>query len=115
MATAQQILDQSECIACLGATLGETLQIGILNSLMPAVATDTLMSEGKCYACFGALSTSQILTLAQLRRWLISLVPAADTSPQALVAYGKCFACLGSLSMYEIMLLALLDQIAQAS
>ena len=82
---------------------------------MAAVSTDTLMSEGKCYACYGPLSATQILGLAQLRRWLISLVPAADTSPQSLVEYAKCYACLGSLSIYELMMLALLDQIAQAS
>lgn len=82
---------------------------------MPVVATNTLMEEGKCYACFGPLTAGQILTLAQLRRWLISLAPAADTSPQALVEYSKCYACLGSLSIYELMMLALLDQIAQAS
>lgn len=82
---------------------------------MPAVPTDTLMAEGKCYACFGPLTTSQILTLAQLRRWLLELDPSADTSPQALVDYAKCYACLGSLSMYELMSLALIDQIAQAS
>lgn len=82
---------------------------------MAAVPMNTLMDEGKCYACFGPISDAQILNLAQLRRWLLSLDPAADTSPQSLVAYSKCYACLGSLSMYELMQLALLDQIAQAS
>ena len=80
---------------------------------MPAVPTDTLMSEGKCYACFGPLSSAQILTLAQLRRWLLTIHPTADTSAQALVDYAKCYACLGNLSMFELMELALLDQIAQ--
>lgn len=96
-------------------SMAELLTLGILTQFMPAVPTDTLMSEGKCYACFGPLSASQIMTLAQLRRWLLSLAPEADTSPQALVAYSKCYACLGSLSMYELMMLALLGQIAQAS
>lgn len=72
------------------------------------------MEEGKCYACYGPLSVAQILTLAQTRRWLLSVSPSADTSAQALVEYGKCFACLGSLSMFELMLLSMLDQIAQA-
>lgn len=96
-------------------SIGEVLRLGIIGSAMPAVATDTLMEEGKCYACFGPLSASQILSLAQLRRWLLSLEPTADTSPQALMEYSKCYACLGSLSMYELMSLALIDQIAQST
>lgn len=82
---------------------------------MAAVPMQTLMAEAKCYQCFGPLSDSQLLTLAQLRRWLLALSPAAATDAQSLVAYAKCFACLGSLSMYDLMSLALLNQIADAS
>jgi len=90
----------------------DTLQLGILRNLMAAVPTDTLMSEAKCYECYGPMTTAQLLILAQLRRWLLSVEPTADVSPQGLVAYAKCYACLGNLSMYELMMLALLDQIA---
>lgn len=77
-----------------------------------AIPVNTLMDEAKCYQCFGPLTAAQMLILAQLRRWLISLNPDADVTPQSLVEYSKCFACLGSLGMYDLMALALLNQIA---
>lgn len=114
VATPQEIIDTSECFACLPLGMADLLWVGILNT-MAAVPVDTLMDEGKCYECYGPLTQAQILNLSQLRRWLLSLDPAAETDPQSLVAYAKCYACLGSLSMYDLMSLALLDQIAQAS
>lgn len=80
---------------------------------MAAIATDTLLEEAKCYECYGPLTQAQLLELALTRRWLLTLSPAADTTPQALISYAKCYTCYG-LSMFEMMQIALLDQIAQA-
>jgi len=76
-----------------------------------AIPANTLMEEGKCYMCFGELSTAQILELALLRRIVLAADPAADVSPQGLISTTNCYACLG-LSMFDLMLLALLSLLA---
>lgn len=80
---------------------------------MAATPANELLAEVRCYACAGA-SDVELLRLAMLRRTLIALVPAADTSMNALLEYSKCYACFGA-SLVELLELALLDQIAQAS
>lgn len=81
---------------------------------MAAIDSDTLLSEAKCYECYGPLTQAELLSLALERRWLLSLSPGANVTPAFLVDYAKCFGCLGA-SMYDLMELALLDQIAQLS
>lgn len=80
---------------------------------MPATPTDLLLSEGRCYLCFGSLDMASILRLALMARAVLAADPDADVSPQALVTYGQCYACLG-LSTGEIMELSLTDMLAQA-
>lgn len=79
---------------------------------MAAIATNTLLDEVKCYACFGA-SLTQLMKLALLRRQLLAAVPTADVSAGALIEYAKCYGCYGA-SLVDLIELALLDQIAQA-
>ncbi len=73
-----------------------------------AIATDTLMEEGKCYACMGPLSSYQILKLALLRRIALGVSPSADVSPQGLLATTNCYACL-NISIFDLFRLALLN------
>lgn len=79
---------------------------------MAAIATNELLEETKCYACYG-LTLTQLLKLGLLRRQLIAAVPAADTSSSALLTYAKCYGCYGA-SIYDLLEIALLDQISQA-
>lgn len=74
-----------------------------------------LITDGQCYACYGDLSLTQMITLAQERRVLLNLDPDADATPQGLLAYAQCYLCNGPMSMFEMMELALLDKISQAS
>ena len=73
-----------------------------------AVAVNTLMDEGKCYNCYGELSSAQILELALLRRRALQVSPAALVSPQQLLDATKCYACLGA-SFFELFKLGLLN------
>lgn len=77
---------------------------------MPA-DPQTLMSEGHCFACYGA-STFEILKLALLARISKASNPANDTTPQGLLAQGQCLECLGMVSIPRLMELVLLNQIA---
>lgn len=79
---------------------------------MPAIATNTLVEEAKCYSCTGEVSFAQSLELALLRRQLLSLNVSADVTMQGLVEYAKCYACYG-LSTFDLLKIALLDQISQ--
>lgn len=81
---------------------------------MAAIAAPLLFSEAVCYACYGPITESQMLTLALERRWLLSLDAAADVSPQGLITYATCYACYTG-SMFELFELALLDKISQLS
>lgn len=76
-----------------------------------AIATNTLMDEGKCYECYGPLSSSEILELALLRRRALQVNASADVTPQGLFTATKCYACLGA-SLFELMKLGLLNIIA---
>jgi hypothetical protein len=78
---------------------------------MAAIATNTLLEEVKCYACYGG-STATLLKLALLRRLLLGRYPNADVTGPGLLAYAKCYACYGA-SVMELLELALLDQISQ--
>lgn len=78
---------------------------------MAAIATNDLLEETKCYACYG-LTLTQLLKLGLLRRQLIAADPAANTSASALIDYAKCYACYGA-SIYDLLELAFLDQISQ--
>jgi hypothetical protein len=73
-----------------------------------AIATDTLMEEGKCYACFGPLSTYEILKLSLLRRIALTVNPSADVSAQGLLNTTNCYACL-SMSTFDLLKLALMN------
>jgi len=79
-----------------------------------AIPYDTLYDEAACYICVG-VSEVQALTLALLRRWLLSLNPAADTTPDALLQYGACFRCYTEGNIGDLMKISLLDQISDAS
>lgn len=78
---------------------------------MAAIATNTLLDEVKCYACYGG-TMIQLIKLGLLRRTLLSKYPTADVSAAALLDYAKCYACYGSSTM-DLLELALLDQISQ--
>ncbi len=73
-----------------------------------AIATDTLMDEGKCYNCFGELTAAQILEIALLRRRALQVSAAALVSPQQLLDATKCYACVGA-SFFELYKLGLLN------
>lgn len=73
-----------------------------------------LMSEGHCFACYGA-SVFEILKLALLARISKASNPANDTTPQGLLTQAKCLACYGVVSIPRLMALVLLGQIAPAS
>ena len=79
-----------------------------------AIATNTLMDEGKCYNCYGELTAAQILEIALLRRVALGLSPTAAVSPQELLTATQCYACLGA-SIYELFKLGLLNIISDAS
>jgi len=76
-----------------------------------AIATNTLMEEGKCYACTGELSAPQILELTLLRRQALVVNATADVTVNGLLAIAKCYACMGA-SMFELLKLGLLNIIA---
>ncbi len=73
-----------------------------------AIATNTLMEEAKCYACFGPLSSAQLLELALLRRRALQVDAAAVVTPNGLFEATKCYACLGA-SMFDLFKLGLLN------
>lgn len=77
------------------------------------MATDaqTLLTEGKCYSCYG-LSQAQTMKLALLRQIALTHNPAADVSAQALIAAAQCFACFSYADIGAMLELALLQIIA---
>ena len=77
------------------------------------MATDpqTLMTQGKCYACHGA-SEFEIMKLALLAQISTTHNPSNDVTPQGLIAQGKCLECYGMVSIPRLMELVLLTQIA---
>lgn len=77
-----------------------------------AINATELITESRCYGCYGAGSTAQMLTLALESRILLEADPAADTSAATLISYAKCYGCYG-LSLYDMMEVALLDMISQ--
>lgn len=79
---------------------------------MPSTDYQTLLSEGKCYACFGELSVAQTIRMALLARTAAIVAPSVSLTPQSLMGYGNCYACLG-ISEADIMELSLLDIISQ--
>lgn len=104
-----------KCFACLPVSQYELLKLAILNQIMAAPDKNVLLDETKCYLCYGPLPIARLLTLALLRRWLLTLSPTANTSAQALVEYSKCYACTDSVDMGDIFELALLGMINDAS
>ncbi len=76
-----------------------------------AADTQTLMSEGHCFACYGA-STFEILKLALLARISKAHNAANDVTPQGLLFQGQCLECFGMVSIPRLMELVLLNQIA---
>lgn len=79
-----------------------------------AIEADILFSEARCYTCTGMVSQSQALTLALMRRWLIALNPAADTSVDGLTAVAGCLGCNSNASLFEQLELGLLSLIEEA-
>lgn len=79
---------------------------------MAATDAQSLFTQGKCYACFGPLSSFQILKLALLAQISQARNPSNAVDPQSLVSQGKCFPCFSNADMGKIMELALLQQIA---
>lgn len=65
------LLDETKCYACLGMSIAQLLELGLLRRTLIAAnpAADTtmqgLMTYAKCYACYGA-SSFEILQLALL-------------------------------------------------
>lgn len=79
-----------------------------------AIEANTLYVEASCYICTGMVSQSQALTLALMRRWLIALNPAADTSVNNLTAVAGCLGCNSNASLFEQLELGLLSLIEEA-
>jgi hypothetical protein len=77
------------------------------------VATDaqTLLTEGRCYSCFG-LSEAQTMKLALLRQIALTHNPAADVSAQGLILAAQCFSCFSYADIGMTLELALLNIIA---
>jgi len=82
---------------------------------MAATNPQTLISEAKCYDCFGQVSLVQGIKLALMARTLTAMNPSADTSADALLAYANCYNCFSNATLGDLMELALLDQISQAA
>jgi hypothetical protein len=76
-----------------------------------AADPQALMSEGHCFACYGA-STFEILKLAMLARISKIHNAANDVTPQGLLSQGKCLECFGMVSEPKLMELVLFNQIA---
>jgi len=79
-----------------------------------AIESNTLFQEANCYICTGQVSLAQALTLALMRRWLLALNPAADTSVDALLLEARCYNCNSNASMFELLQLGLLSLIEAA-
>lgn len=107
---AQTLFNETNCFACLPLSGYRLLKLGIIQRLMAAVPMQTLMDEAKCYACFGPVTDGEMLEIALLRRWLLSIKPAADASAQSLLTYTQCYACLG-MSYGQLFILGLLGMI----
>jgi hypothetical protein len=77
------------------------------------MATDpqSLMTQGRCYACYGA-STFEILKLSLLAQISLTHNPENDVTPQGLLAQGACLECYGMVTTPKLMELVLLNQIA---
>lgn len=112
------LLGESECFTCYAVSAGEAMQlvllVRILTALNPMADTSpaTLMAQGSCYACFGAMTSFQTMKLALLAQISLAHNAANQTDPQSLVTEGKCFPCFGNVDLGALMELALLAQIA---
>lgn len=78
---------------------------------MAATDPQSLMTQGHCFACYGA-SNYEIMKLALLQDIALAHNPAADVTPQGLLAAGKCLECFGMVSQPKLMELALYQIIA---
>jgi cytochrome c551/c552 len=78
---------------------------------MAADDSQTLISEGACFACYGA-STFEILKLALLARISKAHNAANNVTPQGLISQGACLECFGMVSIPKLMELVLLTQIS---
>lgn len=76
-----------------------------------AADPQSLMTQGKCFACFGA-SNFEIMKLALLAQISTAHNPANDVTPQGLLTQGACLECFGMVSIPRLMELVLLSQIA---
>jgi len=112
--SAQTLFNETTCFACLPLQGYTLLRLGLIQRLMAAVPMQTLMDEAKCYACFGPVTDAEMIEIALLRRWLLSIQPAAETSAQALLTYTQCYACLG-MSFGQLFILGLLGKIDEAT
>jgi hypothetical protein len=65
------LLDETKCYACLGMSIAQLLELGLLRRTLIArvptadVTMQGLMTYAKCYACYGA-SSFELLKLALL-------------------------------------------------
>lgn len=113
MSDVPALLASAKCLNCFGElSLSEALELALLQQIS-GMATDpqTLLTQGKCYACEGA-STFEILKLALLAQISTNHNPANATDPQSLLTAGKCLECYGMVSTPRLMELVLLTQIA---
>ncbi len=75
------------------------------------MATDvqTLVQQGKCYACYGPTSMATLLRLALLRQIVLNHNPSAAVDPQSLLSDGRCYPCNSNASLAGTMELSLLS------
>lgn len=78
---------------------------------MAATDPQSLMTQGSCFACYGA-STYEIMKLALLAQISLAHNPDNNTDPVFLISEGRCYECFGQVTIPQLMILVLLNQIA---
>lgn len=73
---------------------------------MTATEIQTAYNDAQCYACYG-LTQEQILELAELKTWLLTRDPDADTSGANLLETAQCAHCYGA-SIFDLLEIGLL-------
>jgi hypothetical protein len=81
---------------------------------MAATNPQTLITEARCFACYG-VSSAQLIKIALLRRSVLASNPEADVSPEGLIHHAACFFCYIPDGNYGVLIeLALLDLLSQS-
>jgi len=118
MADSDQLLVDTRCYACSGASTAQLLELGLMRDwllrLNPMANTDpdALNESSKCYC--GAESGFDKLKLGLLKAIALEVDPGADTDPDVVLESARCYACSGA-SIADLYELGLLQIIAEGS